>query len=64
MMSRDGIPSSISKLPGRCTQPDTETSLVPVEFSVPIRAYASPPISMIAGAVASVSTLLISVGPW
>ena len=36
MMSRDDVPSSISKLPGFCTLPETETSFVPVEVSVPI----------------------------
>ena len=31
---------------------------------MPISAYSLPPMRMIAGTVASVSTLLISVGPW
>ena len=64
MISRDGMPSSISKLPGFVTLPDTDTSFVPVEPWTPSSAYSSPPISMIAGTVASVSTLLMSVGPW
>ncbi len=38
-------------------------SLVPVEVSVPILAYSSPPIRRMWGTVASVSTLLMSVGP-
>jgi hypothetical protein len=50
-------------LPGRSTQPETETTLVPVERSVPILAYSAPPIRRISGAFISVSTLLISVGP-
>ena len=64
MISREEIPSGISKLPGFLTLPETDTSFVPVEPCVPIFAYSSPPISMIGGTVASVSTLLISVGPW
>ena len=43
--------------------PETDTSLVPAEVSVPSLAYSLPPILMIAGTVDSVSTLLISVGP-
>ncbi len=39
-------------------------SFVPAEFSTPIRAYASAPISTMCGIVESVSTLLMSVGPW
>ena len=41
-----------------------DTSLVPVEVSVPSVAYSAPLIRMMAGTVLSVSTLLISVGPW
>ena len=37
---------------------------MPVEFSTPMRAYSSPPIFMMCGTVMSVSTLLMSVGPW
>ena len=37
---------------------------MPVEFSTPIFAYSSPPIRMMCGTVISVSTLLMSVGPW
>jgi len=64
MSSREEMPSSISKLPGFVTLPETETSFVPLLFCTPSLAYSSPPIAMIDGAVASVSTLLMSVGPW
>ena len=64
MISRDGVPSAISKLPGFVTLPDTDTSFVPVEPFTPSSAYFAPPRSRIAGTVASVSTLLMSVGPW
>src|SRR3954465_5446082 len=64
MISREGVPSSISKLPGFVTLPATDTSFVPVEPCPPSSAYFSPPISTMAGTVASVSTLLMSVGPW
>ena len=37
---------------------------MPVERSTPILAYSSPPIRRMIGAFISVSTLLISVGPW
>ena len=37
---------------------------MPVEVSVPILAYSAPPMRMMIGAFISVSTLLISVGPW
>jgi hypothetical protein len=50
-------------LPGRCTQPDTETTLVPVDCSVPNRRYQSAPRLTMCGTAQSVSTLLISVGP-
>src|SRR5207302_9203771 len=62
-MSRERMPSSISKLPGRRTLPDTDTILVPVDFSVPTDLNHSAPFSMIAGTLQSVSTLLIRVGP-
>jgi hypothetical protein len=51
-------------LPGRLTLPDTLTIFVPVEVSTPSLAYCAPPSSMMRGTVDSVSTLLISVGPW
>ena len=37
---------------------------MPADVSVPIFAYSAPPIVMMCGIVASVSTLLITVGPW
>ena len=42
----------------------TDTTFVPVEVSVPISAYRLPPIRRMTGTFISVSTLLISVGPW
>ena len=45
------------------TSPEIETSFVPADPSTPIVAYSAPLIDTIAGSVASVSTLLISVGP-
>jgi hypothetical protein len=38
--------------------------LVPVELPTPNLRYQSAPCSMIRGVLQSVSTLLISVGPW
>jgi hypothetical protein len=38
--------------------------LVPVEPSVPISANFSPPMRRMCGTFISVSTLLMSVGPW
>jgi hypothetical protein len=46
------------------TWPEIEMSFVPVEVSVPILANASPPMRRMTGTFISVSTLLISVGPW
>ena len=46
------------------TQPETDTTLVPVEVSVPMRANSSPPMRTMCGTFISVSTLLMSVGPW
>ena len=50
-------------MPGRCTQPLTDTTFVPVDVSVPISAYLPPPMRRTIGTFISVSTLLISVGP-
>jgi hypothetical protein len=61
--SRVGIPSSISKLPGRWTQPETETTLVPGDCSVPKLLNQSAPLATMWGTLESVSTLLIRVGP-
>ena len=44
-------------------QPEIDTTFVPVDVSVPIRAYSAPPIRSTTGTFISVSTLLISVGP-
>src|SRR4051812_45691495 len=63
-MSREGIPSSISKLPGRRTLPDTDTTFVPLDFSVPTSLNHFAPRQITSGTFISVSTLLISVGPW
>jgi hypothetical protein len=51
-------------LPGRWTLPEIETIFVPVELPSPNFEYHSPPFWMIRGVLQSVSTLLISVGPW
>ena len=55
-------PSSTSYTPGLFTLPLTVSKRVPGDFSVPSLAYSAPPMLMIAGTVASVSTLLSSVG--
>jgi len=49
-------------LAGRSTWPDTEKMRVPVDRPTPRPAYQSPPRSMMAGTVDSVSTLLTTVG--
>ena len=50
-------------MPGRATWPDRQKSFGPVEIPpAPIAAYASPPISRMSGTLASVSTLLTTVG--
>jgi hypothetical protein len=50
-------------LPGRRTSPETETTLVPGDCSVPKPAHHFAPEAMMCGTLESVSTLLISVGP-
>src|SRR5260370_10123373 len=55
-------PSSTSYTPGFFTLPLTVSRRVPGDFSVPSLAYSAPPMLMIVGTVASVSTLLSSVG--
>src|ERR1700716_1675055 len=60
--SRKLIPSSISKTPGFCTLPLTETRRLPLELPRPNLAYSAPPLATIQGTLDSVSTLLISVG--
>jgi hypothetical protein len=49
-------------LPGRSTFPESEKTTVPGDVSGPIAAYHFAPCSMIGGTVATVCTLLISVG--
>src|SRR5689334_1901981 len=58
----NGVPSLISKLPGRATSPDTEKILVPPLFGRPRFRNHSPPLRMIHGTAANVSVLLIVVG--
>ena len=55
-------PTSISKYPGRCTSPLTQTIRVPVLFGRPSRAYSAPPIAMMCFTWQSVSTLFTMVG--
>ena len=55
-------PKGTSYTPGRTTRPETQNSLVPVELSVPVAAYAGPPCSRMGSTFTSVSTLLTSVG--
>ena len=62
MRSRSVAPNSTSYVPGRATWPDRQNSFGPVEPSVPIAAYAAPPIRRRSGTLASVSTLLTTVG--
>jgi hypothetical protein len=50
-------------LPGRRTSPETETTLVPGDCSVPKLLNQSAPEAMMCGTFERVSTLLISVGP-
>lgn len=49
-------------MPGRSTLPETQNSFGPVEFSVPVAAYASAPIVRMGSTLISVSTLLAAVG--
>ena len=62
MRSRSVAPNSTSYVPGLATWPDRQNSLGPVDVGVPICAYASPPIVTMCGMLASVSTLLTTVG--
>src|SRR5207237_9273108 len=65
---RKVAPSSTSYTPGFFTLPLTVSRRVPGDFSVPSLAYSAPPMLMIAGAVARVSTLFNTVArpqaPW
>ena len=51
-------------MPGYLICPEIEMTFVPVEDCVPISANFAPPIPRMIGTFISVSTLLISVGPW
>src|SRR6478672_2045657 len=62
--SLKGNPRTTSYVPGRCTLPHTQKSLVPVLFGFDrhIFLYQSAPFIRIGAAASSVSTLLIVVG--
>ena len=62
MRSPSVDPKSVSYTPGRSTWPDTQNSFGPVEPSVPMVAYARPPLRRISGTLTRVSTLLTAVG--
>ena len=62
MTSRSGVPSSTSPTPGRTTSPTTVATTTPGERSVPSDRYHSGPRASTSGTVASVSTLLTTVG--
>ena len=49
-------------MPGCTTQPETQKSLVPVEFVVPVAAKAAAPCMRIGKTFTRVSTLLTTVG--
>ncbi len=56
------MPSGASYWPGRFTCPDSEYSVKPGDFSVPIDLNQSTPLSRIGGTLAMDSTLLTTVG--
>src|ERR1700721_3094787 len=56
------MPSGASYWPGRVTWPDSEYSVKPGDFSLPIDRNQSTPFRTIDGTLAMVSTLLITVG--
>ncbi len=60
--SRSVRPNANSYSPGRATWPDRQNSRVPVEAAVPVAAHAAPPRTRMSGTLASVSTLLTTVG--
>ena len=60
--SRSVVPIGASYCPGRTTRPDSEKIEVPGDFSGPIAFHQSAPPSTIAGTLASVPTLLTTVG--
>jgi hypothetical protein len=53
---------SISYTPGLLILPQALISFVPVDFPIPMSAYASPPLLIIGTTAANVSTLLTTVG--
>src|SRR5215216_6380697 len=60
--SRNVPPNGTSYNPGLATSPETQNSLGPVDFSVPILRYSSDPLARIKGTLQRVSTLLMTVG--
>ena len=56
------MPIGASYWPGRVTCPDSEYSVMPLDFSVPIEENQSAPFLMMTGTDAIDSTLLITVG--
>ncbi len=59
---RSVVPIGISTRPVRRTMPERAKTFVPLLPAVPIEAYQSAPWSRISGRLASVSTLLMTVG--
>ncbi len=68
MISRSGVPMSVSISPGYSTWPRMVKTLVPGHLSVPMPRNQSAPLAMMAGMLARVSTLFTAVGfchrPW
>src|SRR6218665_426317 len=60
--SSTGRPNSISYTPGLLICPQAEINLVPLLFPTPILAYSDPPILMMCGTAAMLSTLFTTVG--
>ena len=60
--SRNVMPSGASYCPGRLMCPDSENSLKPGDFSLPIERNHLAPLRMIGGTLAIDSTLLMTVG--
>src|SRR5215212_754147 len=58
----NGVPSGISKFPGRSTWPETEKHLTPPLLGIPISANHFAPLRKIDGTDARVSVLLMVVG--
>ncbi len=56
--SLTGVPNGTSRMPTRCTCPDSENIFVPLFFSVPMEAYQSAPWRRMRGTLAYDSTLL------